>query len=420
MATAQILGKQPFAVLLCNFSDSVNPKPFTYDDAQVGWETNRLFWETTSYGKVSLEGSVVNDWITLPITNSNFQATYTSRTTMIQYAKDQSGIDQSKFVGFIVIFSEPVGTAWTQGNGAIFEPTICYSTTICHEMTHILGEPTHSFDFSNRIDGDGNPPGMYWDQTDIMSAQNCWRTQRIASDDFSGRGPHHCMIWKDEFGWLSDSKVLRLSEQDLEGPIDGEWILEARDSPVTDQYICIFFRDLTIELTVPRGFDAGMPAAGIIIHQNIGGVPWVLVPDLGHQPDVKLWSAGSVYRKDADVDGRPVFYIWVVSIDESQGTALVNISNGPIAPLQAVQILAIRKKMGAHHDYIDAVGISNGAGALIAIERSIVVDYIVNGRNRFFVVGTDGSSANVEVDGHTIKTVPDGFLADNLLSLPSF
>jgi len=84
------------------------------------------------------------DWITLPLKNSDFIASYKTKKAMIQYAKDHSVIDPSKYVGFIVIFSEPVGTAWTEGNGAIFEPTIVRSALICHEISHILGEPRHS------------------------------------------------------------------------------------------------------------------------------------------------------------------------------------------------------------------------------------------------------------------------------------
>jgi hypothetical protein len=54
IAVTQILGQKAFAVLLGNFTDSANPKPFSLAQAQTAWDTIRRFWEYDSYGKVGL------------------------------------------------------------------------------------------------------------------------------------------------------------------------------------------------------------------------------------------------------------------------------------------------------------------------------------------------------------------------------
>jgi hypothetical protein len=425
-----ILGDKPFAFLLCNFKDSPNPQPFTLAQAEAGLATIRQFWNETSYGACSLAGTTLSDWITLPITNSDFIATYTTRADMVQYAKDKSGIDQSKYVGFIVIFSEPVGTAWTEGNGAIFEPTILRTALICHEMTHILGEPTHSFDFTTRQTDTWAAPGEYWDQTDIMSAGNCWSTPTSTTDPFAGNGPQHCMMWKEQFGWLRGDRAIRISTADLERPYNINVRLAKRQQPIPDtdpHHRAIFFRDISIEFLAQEGFDAGLPGSGVVIHQRSasGGQPWVLVPDLAGNPDQKFWSAGDVCVREAvGLDAGDDYYIWVREINAAKGYAEVNVANGVVPPFARVQIRAIRKGYSRqlHHTYIDSVGVADPSApnGLAAIPRSTVVDWISNGRNTFFVQGVDGSSAEVVVEQHWIKNVSDGSTADNLYSLPTF
>jgi hypothetical protein len=351
---------------------------------------------------------------------------------MIQYAKDKSGIDQSNYVGFIVIFSEPVGTAWTEGNGAIFEPSIVRTALICHEMTHILGEPTHSFDFTTRQISPWFAPGEYFDQTDIMSAANCWSTPASATDPFAGSGPQHCMLWKDRFGWLGGGRALRIATADLETPYNlNARMLKRQQSasnPAPDVgYMAIFFRDISIEYLTPEGFDAALPRAGVVIHQlsESGGHPSVLVPDVAGNPDQKFWSAGDVCVREAvGRDAGDDYYIWVREVNVAGGYAVVNVANGVVPPFARVQIRAIRKGYSRekHHSYIDVVGVADARApnGLAAIPRSTVVDWIENGRNTFFVRGADGSTAEVVVEQHWIKTVSDGSAADNLYSLPTF
>jgi hypothetical protein len=191
--------------------------------------------------------------------------------------------------------------------------------------------------------------------------------------------------------------------------------------------MAIFFRDISIEYLTPEGFDAALPRAGVVIHQlsESGGHPSVLVPDVAGNPDQKFWSAGDVCVREAvGRDAGDDYYIWVREVNVAGGYAVVNVANGVVPPFARVQIRAIRKGYSRekHHSYIDVVGVADARApnGLAAIPRSTVVDWIENGRNTFFVRGADGSTAEVVVEQHWIKTVSDGSAADNLYSLPTF
>lgn len=440
----QILGRKTFAVLLVNFTDSATPRPFFLAQAEAAWETIKRYWEYDSYGKVSLVGSQVFDWQTYPSTRAKFTADNgpngPDRNMMIASVKTALNVNDAEFDHVIIIFSEQVGDAWTNGakNGSIFEPTIIATGTICHEMTHQFGEPDHSWDFTTRTVG--GAPGEYWDQTDVMSAQNCWFAKQTPTDPFSGSGPHHCMFWKDKFGWLDDTTITRIGDADLESRYDQTFTLYSRNEPVAERLNCIQFLDIWVELDVntDKGdnvffddFDTGLPASGVVIHQrgmaaSGNTVPFVLVPDLANNPDQKFWSAGQICTRvenapDPGVD----VYIWVQSVDPVDGIAQVNISNTYPRPLTRHRIVAIRKAhstAGGHggFDYISEVGILDGSGATTPLSRSQVATWIDKKRNSFYVQGSDGSQAEVVVVEHWIQTHPDSNPADNLLSLPSF
>lgn len=229
------------------------------------------------------------------------------------------------------------------------------------------------------------------------------------------------MFWKNKFGWLAGQRVRRISDADMVR-VGENVTLEARDALVGTEYASIFFFDVSIEFAMPRGYDAGLPRPGVLIHKHINDIPYVLVPDITDNPDQKFWLVNSVCTQNVPgtVDN---VYIWVLAIDVDSATATVNLSRSVFPPGQDLQIRAIRKERqssGEHRLYINEVGVLNPNGVLTSISRSAVVQWIEMGRNRFFVVGSDGISADVMVEGHYIKTVPDGSTANNLLSLPEF
>ncbi len=434
----KILGRKRFAVLLTNFTDSANPTPFTLAQAEVAWDRIRKYWQYDSYDKVNLSGSQIFDWQTYPSTRAAFITANTDaagpiRRTMIDSVKSALGVDTTQFEHFIIIFSEQVGTAWTILNGSIFEPGIIRTSYICHEMTHQFGEPDHSWDLTIRMAG--GAPGEYCDQTDIMSARNCWIAKQTPTDPFSGSGPHHCMFWKDKFGWLDGTTITRISDTDLNNGYDQTFTLFSRNEPVVERLNCIQFLDIWVELNVntDKGinvfyddFDTGLPGSGVVIHQKKkvssgNTVPIVLVPDLTNNPDQKFWSAGQIWTRVRNPPQRFDVYVWVQSVDLVEGSAKVNISSIYPPPLTRHRVVGIRKKhTAAGVEYISHIGILDAAGGVVAVSRFRVVDFIENKRNSFYVQGSDNSQAEVVVEQHWIQTHPDSNPADNLLSLPSF
>jgi hypothetical protein len=97
----------------------------------------------------------------------------------------------------------------------------------------------------------------------------------------------------------------------------------------------------------------------------------------------------------------------------------------PGAPLQVTAIsLAFSRELNMN--WIAAVRTSDGAGNVFDLYRSQAVDLIDRHQNTLFVIGADGTRADVEVattphNGHAyLRTLPDWSKADNLLSLPHF
>lgn len=432
----QILGNKRVAVLLVNFTDSA--KPFSLQKAKDAWASIARYWQYDSYGKVSMFGSQVFDWFTYPSTRAAFSVANQGRAAQIAAAKTATGVDTTKFDYFEVIFSEAVGDAWTSGNGAVFEPTIIAMGTICHELTHQFGEPDHSWDYTTRTIGGG--PGEYWDQTDVMSAQNCWYAGKTVSDPFSGAGPHHCMFWKDKFGWLDGTTIRRFTNAELDKRYDETFTLYSRNEEVIERLNCLQILDLWIELDVNTdkgsnvfydNYDTGLQGSGVVIHQqgtvpSGNTVPKVVVPDVTNNPDQKFWTAGQICRSvELAPEAGVLVWVWVQSIDLVEGSARVNISTMYPAPLTRHRIVAIRKAhstAGGHggFDYISEVAILDDDGNQVPIARSQVASWIDSRRNTFFVQGADGSQAEVVVQEHWIQTHPDGNPADNLLSLPAF
>jgi hypothetical protein len=256
-----IVGQKRFAVLLANFTDSKDPTPFTKAQMDTGWADVTKFWSYGSYGKVGFDGSQTFDWQTYQSTIAKFMADHAikdgsgkvtgyDRGGMIDSVKSAFAVDTSQFDYFIVIFSDPVGTAYSSGNGAIFEPSIIASVFLCHEMTHVLGESDHSYDYSGRHDASWSMPGEYFDQTDIMGAANCWYAPQVGNDRFSAAGPHHCMFWRDKFGWLDDTVIQRITDSELETPYDQTFTLYSRDDPFANRLNCIKVLDSYVELAV--------------------------------------------------------------------------------------------------------------------------------------------------------------------------
>jgi hypothetical protein len=93
----------------------------------------------------------------------------------------------------------------------------------------------------------------------------------------------------------------------------------------------------------------------------------------------------------------------------------------------AFQVAAIQLNYSRelHHYWIGQIRVKDGSGNVYDLGRGQAAGLIERGENSFYVLGADGSRAEVEVgttaSGHAyLHTHPDETTADNLLSLPQF
>jgi hypothetical protein len=450
-----LVGNQPFAVLLCNFQDSANPRPFSKTEVERAFITRNTrsindYFIDNSNGKISLDGSAVFGWTTLPMSKATFIAKFMNisnqRLKIANEAKRYFSINYSMFVGVIIIFSDAVGDAWTVLNNSIFDPSIAKSSYICHELGHVLGEAfgvSHSFDFSKRTSVSWIAPGEYQDQTDIMSARNVWAYSDM-HNCFDLYGPNFCVIHKKLWGWL-DKRKIKTYDFNFDfhrvrnhGYYSESFTLYSRSHPEISglQFISLSFSgqgSLYIEFVTPESWDAGL-ATGVIIHQDVVNKPYIIVNDI-LKPDEKFWTEGMKFKREYTYKNNTahartlsnVVYVHIVKIDKENHSVKIDITNKPkyYAPEHvSLQIIAIRKyhsTAGGGFYYIGEVGVRDNTGTLRSIERYDVVEWIRSGRNTFFVNDGLGNFADVIIkDGHMITTTPDDNQHNNLLSLPEF
>lgn len=444
-------GSKPVAVLLCNFTNSQNPKPYTKQAVEAAFMANNstsinAFWIENSFGLVNLRGTKVFDWITIPLTNGRFSATYAlspnRRHDIIEAAKRYVGGNFSNFATTIVFFSDPVGTVWSQDNGAIFDPNVANATNICHEMGHLLGGQfgvTDSFDFTSRKNDTWAAPGQYYDQTDIMSAQNVWAAANNPDNScFGNRGPNFSPVHKMNLGWYGGNKIKSLSKLSLANSNLYQRVLLNSRSNTKSGLKAIHLAlddDYFIELATIEGFDEGLPQNGVLMHQSSSGLSYVIVPNLA-KPDEKFWQQNAVFKKtfkyknpqNSVVAKTATIYITIGEYDDVQKTVEIHIGNEPMYfPNKGkdIEIVAIGLSHstaggGTGFEYISYVGVKDSTGTLRRISRADVVDWILAKRNTFYVLGSRRHKVPVIVERHWIKTVADGESENNLLSLPHF
>lgn len=440
-------GSKSIAVLLCNFTNSLNPRPYTkkqVEDAFMGLNSTSInaFWIENSKGHVNLNGTKVFDWVTIPMTRGYFSATYSQdpnrRHNIIEAAKSAVGANFSNFATTIVLFSDSVGTAWSTNNGSIFDLNVDTATNICHELGHLLGGAfgvTDSFDFTNRVNDVWAAPGMYFDQTDIMSAQNVWADGRNPDGScFDMIGPNFSPVHKDHMGWLDASTVKNFGKLHFSRKAFVERItLKSRSIKSTGiKTLQLSFDDeYYIELATQDGFDGGLQGAGVLIHTRSSGLSYVIVPDLA-KPDEKFWKQNMVFSKTFSYKSSPqsiitkhaTIYLTIGELNVEDKTVLVSIANTPMffpATGEALEIVAVRmyhSTAGGGFNYIGAVGVKDRNGGIQVIERYDVVDWIYTKRNTFFVLGSNNIKVNVIIERHWIKTEDDDDRQNNLLSLP--
>ena len=277
---APLVRKVRLAIILCKFLDKpaeIRPRRF-YEDYYTRLSTGGLadYWKDVTLGTVDLSDSEVFGWYTMSHNSKEVaQLVFPGgRRTLVEWGRDaaaRQGIDLSKYDGVIVVQNWGVDHG-DAGNGVIIVDqniALLESTFIAHEMGHLFGLP-HSFGEDTSACGHAN--GEYCDPWDMMSAMNVYSY----SDSFQGVsgtfGPGLNVFASRALGALRGERLLTLSKPGFSDTLQ----LAPLNQPVqTGSLYAVEIRSerpsilpYTIEYRHKAGWDRGLPADAVLIHEE--------------------------------------------------------------------------------------------------------------------------------------------------------
>jgi hypothetical protein len=323
-------GGVTWSIVLCRFSDSPTPPhdPSYYRDLIVNRGTGGLsdFIAAVSYGNADLSPSVVKGWYTESFTKAQEDALggggSPTRVRKYQDCLDTAAHDpHDPYVPppgqlVAVITSPGIDLFGMIGIGS-FLPDTVDMVGMSHEVGHGLGF-SHSF-------SDNTTGAEYDDPWDMMSAYNVFADPRPGAR-FGNAGPGFNAPHVDEMGWLPR---LRIFTAGADGTSTRTITLAALNHPEAAGYLIArvpfdpgdLFHYYTVEFRRADGFDGGLPASTVMIHE------------------VKLDPSAGVYhtyllRQNA-APGRPPVQslnangvtISINSVNEAANQAVVTISD---------------------------------------------------------------------------------------------
>jgi len=335
-AALGVNGPQPWATILCKFSDyaTTEPKPPSFFQTLMlgpGAPSLDHFWRENSYDNVNLTGSAVYGWFTLPNPRSyyvygspaqlDFGRAFTDCTGV-------SGVSLTSFVGVNLMFNAELdGFAWGGtwfGHRTTWVPPWGYQNQgpIAHEMGHGFGLHHSSGPYAATYDSRWDVMSDIWDNCPPYDATyGCVGVGTIA---------YH----KDSLGWIPSG------QRYVASPGTSQTILMERlDQPTSGNYLMAKLpiggsptNFYTVEVRRFAGYDAKVPGAAVVLHRVDTTVSdrnaKVVDNDNNGNPNdgAAMWLAGETF-----VDAANQF---TVAVDAQVGNGFqVTITNGVVTPI---------------------------------------------------------------------------------------
>jgi M6 family metalloprotease-like protein len=266
---------KPYVMLLCSFPDNQDDLyPKSRYETLLGPTRPNMghYYDEASFGRLSLAGSAVAGWFTLP---SPYGFYYPNggaslRTTELLndcVAAADASVDFTKYAGIIV--QHNVGTGWAYGGKRVLAldgQTRTYGVawiprsgpaTLAHEIGHTIG-------FMHSSGGYGIVYDSWWD---VMSNANILTDYSLNPPDYV---PQHTIAYNKWWaGWIDRQRMLEPQLPSSQSVM----LLYADRSPTTAGYQLV--RALgpsgsgLAQLAEARrrvGYDQALPGDGVVLH----------------------------------------------------------------------------------------------------------------------------------------------------------
>jgi hypothetical protein len=307
-------GATAWSVLLCKYNDvTTEPRSLQFyreflTDAGAGRQGVQDYFADQSRGRVTLRGSEVRGWYTLPFTVEQSR----SRT---RDQRIQDCVDAAAAAGYTV----PAGNrvivsvnaqidSGAAGGRVLLDPLALNVRFAAHEMLHGYGlDHSYSNDTTYQ-NADWSQPGEYDDPWDEMSAQN---TYAFTTPSFGASAVGLNAFHLDELGWLPRARIVTAG---ADGRTSATYTLSALETPGTAgvQLLRIPFNagDLhqyyTVELRRRTGWSAGIPADTALIHEVRNGTPYLLRNVPANRDPIRSLNANGVSISIGAISGNTV------------------------------------------------------------------------------------------------------------------
>ncbi|MFI6453847.1 hypothetical protein ACIBF6_20080 [Streptosporangium amethystogenes] len=289
-----IQGQTPWSVLLCKFADHAEePKDpqyfkdlFTTEGLGKGGLAD--FIAEQSRGRASMAGSVVKGWFPMSVTAEQWKAQ--SPEARVKSCTNTANPVPANhrlavMVNAPVELDAEVPLAETTAPVVLDPPLWDLATVTAHVLNRSgLSYPRSTF-WRSPSEQRRTAPGQYDDEWDALSNPNVHAapSARFGRGTVGLSGPH-----LDELGWLPGDRVVTLAKDGVTTQTVKLAPLERPDLPgtllVRIPHASDPSRYYTVEFRKKTGQSAGIPNDTVLIHQYIGGRPYLTKKLSNYEP----------------------------------------------------------------------------------------------------------------------------------------